>query len=413
MIIYDLLYFFLILISFPFWIKILFKKEYRKIFKNRIAPNFTNSDEKSIWIHAVSVGEVRSLDLLLDKLKVFKKTVYFSVTTPSGYNYAKEKYQDIRVINAPLDLSFIVKRYIKKINPEILILNELEVWPNWIHLLKKHKVKILLINGRISKQAFKKYSLFKSILVPVFKKIDLFLIQSQFYKEKFLHLKIPADKIRVCGNIKADQAMDLKKKLLPPDEIFKIIKTKKPQKKIIIIASTHLKDENLVFPAIQELIREFSFIIVPRHPQRSFSLQEELNKINLKSALWSQKESIDIDREIMIYDKIGFLFNILSIADLVIMGGTFDEKIGGHNLYEPLALNKPIFGGPYYNNFPDIGTELHQEGLYKVCHNSDQLIKEIQKFKKSDKLINTSNEIFSHRTGGVKWTIKEIKNILF
>jgi 3-deoxy-D-manno-octulosonic-acid transferase len=213
MFLFDFLYFLIILITLPYWIKFLLKKEYRQILKKRIFPDFSYSKKKKrIWIHAVSVGEVSSLKNLIDKLiKDYNQKIVLSVTTPSGFNYAFKEYKQIEVVNAPLDLSFIIKNFYQRINPTILILNELEIWPNWIFMLKKKKIPIILINGRVSQRAFKRYHRFRFFLRPIFNRIDLFLLQSEFFKNSFKKLKIMEDKLLISGNIKADEAIESKK----------------------------------------------------------------------------------------------------------------------------------------------------------------------------------------------------------
>ncbi|MEI6613938.1 MAG: glycosyltransferase N-terminal domain-containing protein, partial [Chrysiogenales bacterium] len=200
MLILDFLYALILLCTFPFWIKYIFKKKYRQLIKNRLRPQSTASKDKTIWIHAVSVGEVRSLKSLIQLLNEKKQQVVLSVTTPSGYEFARREYSGLPVIHSPLDLSITIKRFIRCINPKLVIFNELEVWPNWISLLHRKKIPMLLINGRISEAAFSRYSFFSFFLWRFFRQIDCFLVQNNIYKKRFQQLKIPAEKIFVCGN---------------------------------------------------------------------------------------------------------------------------------------------------------------------------------------------------------------------
>ena len=159
MLLFDVVYLIFLLLALPIWVKFLLKKEYRKILKHRLSPGINYSKEKRIWIHAVSVGEVRSLKYLVEQLKekYKKKEIVLSVTTPAGFECAQKEYPDIPVINAPVDFSFTIKRFIKKINPQLVVLNELEIWPNWVLITRRKNIPMLLINGRISDLAFKRY----------------------------------------------------------------------------------------------------------------------------------------------------------------------------------------------------------------------------------------------------------------
>ncbi len=161
------------------------------------------------------MGEVRSLKSLIQQLGEKGQRVVLSVTTPAGWECARREYPGIAVIHSPFDFSFVVRRFIDRINPRLVIFNELEIWPNWISLLHRRHIPMLLINGRISEAAFARYRFFNFILRPFFRRIDCFLVQNAIYQKRFLQLKIPAEKIIVCGNIKADEA-DMSRKTMPP-----------------------------------------------------------------------------------------------------------------------------------------------------------------------------------------------------
>lgn len=378
MVLFDFLYSIIILISLPLWIKFLFKKEYRDILKHRLSPGIEPSGAKRIWIHAVSVGEVSSVRSLIEQLvDKYEQEIVLSVTTPSGFDFAKKEYNDLNVtiINAPLDFSFTVKKFLKRVDPGILILNELEIWPNWILKTKKAKIPILLINGRISENAFKRYKFFNFFLKRFVDKIDLILVQAEIYKEKFMQLDIPEKRITVCGNIKADTAFDAAGTLPPDSEIRNYLKItgSKNNKKTITLASSHLEDEQVLIPMIKKLKEKYSVIIVPRHLKRAEEIGKMLNDHGLHFARWSNSDPIDIGKEVLIFDKMGYLFHVLKISDVVFMGGTWNRKTGGHNLYEPAVLGKLIIGGPHYNNFPAIGRELVDSGVYKIAADPDKM----------------------------------------
>jgi 3-deoxy-D-manno-octulosonic-acid transferase len=311
-----------------------------------------------------------------------------------------------------LDLSFVVKKYLDRIRPELIILNELEVWPNWVRMAKKRGIRILLINGRISRRAFRMYRLFRWLLASTFRRIDRYLIQSDFYRDKFRQLRIPESKITVTGNIKADQAAALREKLPLSGSILQQLKTIRPRKKILVAASTHPGDEKVLIPILSKLTPRFALIMVPRHPGRAAMLQAILDQRKIPAVTWSSADQVDLDRQVLIYDRIGLLFEIMSIGDRVIMGGTYEEKVGGHNLYEPLALEKPLFGGPCYNNFPDIGAALVKQRVYRICTDSPELAECLLNFRESATLVKTARRIFDSRTGSVEWTLQEIKKSL-
>lgn len=417
MLLFDVVYLIFLLLTLPIWVKFLLKKEYRKILKNRLSPGINYSREKRIWIHAVSVGEVRSLKYLIEQLKekYKKKEIVLSVTTPAGFEFAQKEYPDIPVINAPVDFSFTIKRFIKKINPQLLILNELEIWPNWVLITWRKNIPMLLINGRISDLAFKRYKKGLFLLKFFFKRIDQYLVQAELYKERFRKLHIPGEKITVCGNIKADEACQGRDSLSSKQEILELLKVKPNGGKIVTAASSHRSDEQLIIPIINQLGEDFLFIIVPRHLTRVEEIETMLKKHRVNYSIWSKTGAAgDAPGKVLIFDKMGYLFHILKISDIVFMGGTLEQKIGGHNLYEPAVLGKFIVGGPYYNNFPDIGKELAEKGVYTIVKDSNECMQILLDYKSInwEKVSKNAVKAVSQRRGSIQCILKEIHRFI-
>lgn len=427
MLLLDLLYIIAFLLSLPLWIKFLFKKEYRKILKYRLSPAITPGKQKRIWIHAVSVGEVRSLKHLIDQLKKTYKNIeiVLTVTTPTGFKTTQELYTDIRTINAPLDFSFTIKRFIKSINPHILVLNELEIWPNWVSITHRQKIPILLINGRMSEPAFQRYKKFTFLVKHFFRKIHRFLVQADIYKQRFRQLGIPEEKITVCGNIKADEACKSVERLPQDSEILDYLGLNPHGKTIVTLASSHRKDEELVVPVIDKLGKDFQFIIVPRHLTRVEEIERLLEKHRVEYYTWSKRKheneahnpdrnSTDGRAKVLIFDTMGYLFNVLKVSDIVFMGGTMDPKTGGHNLYEPAVLGKYIMGGPYYNNFPDIGAELVNRGVYNIVRDKEECLQRLRDCKTIDRetIKKEAARAVDSRRGSVQCILKEIQRLI-
>lgn len=417
MLLFDVVYLIFLVLALPLWVKFLLKKEYRKILKHRLSPCINYSKEKRIWIHAVSVGEVRSLKYLVDQLKekYKNKEIVLSVTTPAGYECAQKEYPDIPVINAPLDFSFAIKRFVKKINPQLMIFNELEIWPNWVLIFRRKQIPMLLINGRVSDLAFKRYKKGLFFLKFFFKRIDHYLVQAELYKKRFQELHIPGEKITVSGNIKADEACKGRAFLSSKQEIMEFLGIKPNGKKIVTAASTHQSDEQLIVPIINRLGKDFLFIIVPRHLTRLKEIEIMLKKHQVNYSVWSKTESAGIKPgKVLVFDKMGYLFHILKITDIVFMGGTLEQKIGGHNLYEPAALGKFIVGGPYYNNFPDIGKELAEKDVYKIVKNSHEFMQILVHYKNFDRKNISKNAVstVSKRRGSIQCILKEIHRFI-
>jgi len=414
MLILDLLYGLFFLLSWPFWLKYVLKRSYRPQLKSRLKPQLDPAPGKSLWIHAVSVGEVRSLRALVEALGGTGQRIILSVTTPAGFAFARAEYPAIPVILAPLDLSFIIRRFIDRVQPRLVIFNELEVWPNWISMLHRRRIPMLLINGRISGPAFRRYRFFNLLLRPFFQRIDGYLVQNELYRQRFLRLGIPGERITVCGNIKADEADGSLGQLPLPAAVRAHLRLPPGVQRIVVLASSHLDDEKVFIPAIASSPGGCFFIIVPRHVERAAAIASQLQTSGIPHALFSRNNGIAPGTRAMVYDRMGYLFPILSIADIVFMGGTFNARTGGHNLYEPAALGKVIVGGPHYENFPDIGRELEDAGAYRQVNSSGEWLDFLGDYPDLDlgRVSESARAAVRKRKGSLACSLEQIRLFL-
>jgi 3-deoxy-D-manno-octulosonic-acid transferase len=414
MIFLDTGYIILLTLSFPLWIRFLIKKKYRRLIRYRFFPPPLDPEPSCIWIHAVSVGEVKSLKYLIDQLLHTGNRIVLSVTTPSGYEYARKAHHRIEVINAPLDFSFTIRRFLKALNPRLLILNELEIWPNWLSIMQKNRIPTVVVNGRMSESAFRKYRRWRWLIKKYFQMIDLFFIQSEVHRERFLTFDLPESKITVCGNIKADEAFNLTRSLPSRTEILKHLKLEPFTKRTVVLASTHAADEKMILPALPALQNSYNFIVVPRHPNRAVQIGKQLDKLGMPHTAWSRNEWVNPDTIVLIVDRIGYLFHILAIADLVFMGGTFQTKIGGHNLYEPAIHGKVILGGPCYNNFSDIGAELVRKGAYRVIRDGPEFKTSVEELEGLDlkEIGRQALETVNEKRGSIECILNRLQSFI-
>jgi len=409
----DILYILILLIYIPLNPRFVFRSEYRRIIKGRFSPDIEPDENGTIWIHAVSVGEVKSLESFISLLRTKSdKRIILSVTTPSGFKIAKKVFKEIEVINGPFDLSFVIRRFIKKIEPSIIILNELEIWPNWISLTDRMDIPMVVINGRISERAFRRYKRFSFFIKKIFRKIDLFLIQDENYRERFVELGVGNSSVKISGNIKADEAVAGSGKIDSPEKIFELLGIKKPVKRIILFASTHASDEEMFIPVLNELSEKYFIIIAPRHPNRTINLASSLKMNNIHFNIWSKEKNKYND--IIIFDKMGHLTKLIKIANIIFMGGSYDPAIGGHNLYEPAIFGKKIIGGPCFNNFPSIGRELTGNGVYTIANTGESLLNILTNLKNQDiKSINEkAKRSVMKRSGAIEFSIREVLKLL-
>jgi len=338
---YYLLSLIIYFVSLPFLIFLSFKKKYKKsiparffLYKN---PPF---NEKRVWFHSCSLGETRALKPIIEK---FDK-VNFSVITNTGYEEAKKyKNADVRFLPFEIFLPFWIKPC------EKLIVMEAELWYMLFYIAKRRCNKTILLNARMSDKSFPKYLKFKWFYKKVFENIDLVLAQSEKDKKRFLELG--AKRVEVVGNIKTAGE-------------FKVTKEYKKQKKLITIASTHQNEEELI---LNNIDLRYQIVVAPRHPERFEEVENFLKEFAKKNNLSFKKLSeIDknLDADIILLNRLGELINFYAISDVVILGGSFVDNIGGHNPIEIAYFNKPIISGKYFFNQHALYNEV--EGI-KIC----------------------------------------------
>lgn len=382
------------------------------IFKNKFHPGFGMrlgfspkalreklKGQRPIWLHAVSVGEVAASIKLIEQLRVEfpDKEIVISTVTPTGNKVAASIAGDqISLIYLPLDFSFIVKRVVSIINPSILIIAETEIWPNLISVISKRGIPIVTVNSRISDSSFKGYRMLKFLIAPILNKINFFCAQAKIDADRLAALGVKADKIEVTGNMKFDNA-NIGNISKDGGDYAKVYREKlrlRAEDKLLIAASTHPGEEEIILNIYKNLKSEFSslkLLIAPRHPQRAKDVGKLAQEYWFAPLLVSQikpssREACDLAsggeaipylkrdcfvtspnqgflamtksglvnrQEVFILDTIGQLIYFYAASDIVFVGGSLIKK-GGHNILEPAFFAKPIVFGPHIFNFRDM-----------------------------------------------------------
>ena len=377
-IVYDFIFLIFSLIYLP--LLILRKKIHRGIWLRAGLSVLRDRTDRPIWLHAVSVGETMAIRNLFKSLKQEYPSQRFviSTVTPTGNKIAKSFAQDTdSVIYLPLDLSWVVRKFIRKINPSLFIITETELWPNLLTSLSRAKVKIVVVNGRISDRSFRGYRLVKFLLKPILEKIDLYCVQSNLDLQRLTSLGVSPAKVKVTGNMKFDSINqeDFKKERLQLRDKLRLT----PDDKLWLSGSTHEGEEKIILDVYRKLLTDYpnlKLLLVPRHPQRAGEIEREIIRFGFRPLSLSQYNAEDnrllADNLIFILDTIGELRDYFSIAEFVFMGGSL-VKIGGHNLLEPAGFAKPIIFGPYMFNFRDIAKSFLDNQAAIMVNDSRQL----------------------------------------
>ncbi len=377
--------------------------------------------KRNIWFHAVSVGEFMAILGLMEKMRArfSGHQIVLSTVTQTGFQLAKSQLKDEDiVIYAPLDLSFIVNRFIDFIDPVIYINAETEIWPNLFLALSHRKVPLVEVNGRISNRSFQRYQWIRFLLSSVLEKVELFCMQSQLDRERIISLGANSSKVILVGHIKFDEPIESE---FQPNERDFGPKTNK-EEWIWVAGSTHPGEEEIVLKIYQSLKEEFPrlrLIIAPRHIERTLEIenliQERGYRLLKLSVLLESREFFGNDDRILLVDTIGHLRSLYRLAKIVFVGKSL-IGVGGQNIIEPAKFGKAIIVGPHMENFKSIvDLFLRSEAIIQV-QNEDQLKEEIKELLSQPARLETlghlAKEVVQNNQGATEKTFKLICDLL-
>jgi 3-deoxy-D-manno-octulosonic-acid transferase len=339
----------------------------------RLPPGRTAST--SLWVHAVSVGEVLSLRSLFSRIRSAHPDwiIYFSTLTNTGYRIAREKLPEAdRVFFIPLDFAPIVRRFFSVIQPDLFILAESEFWPNLLRAARRQSPAVLLINGRMSVRSFRKYQRLRSLTRRVLGNIDRFLVQTKIDQDRLERVGIAPGRIAVAGNLKAEVQLPSfgRAQLAELKSGYRIPMSSK----VIVAGSTHKGEDRILLEGYARAKKsrpEVVMVLAPRHPQRAVEVEKMGQHLGLRMIRRTAADS-GTPWDVLILDTIGELANFYALSDLAFVGGSLIPH-GGQNLLEPAYYEKPVFFGPHMDNFASLAAEFVRLGAALVVHDENEL----------------------------------------
>jgi len=323
--------------------------------------SFNLDSEQSIWIHAVSVGEVLTARALLPELRERypKLRLFLSTTTMTGQQIARNNLQYVdEVFYFPLDFAFIVNRTLKLVRPRLFIMMETEIWPNLLRACDRTGVKTMLVNGRISSRSYPRYRLARPFFRRVLRHVDRFCMQSDESARRVVDIGAERDRVLVTGSLKFD-SLEIPGSSSADRGRNRVLRyfRMSPDRPVVIAASTVKNEEEPVLEAFQRIRATLSnamLIIAPRKPERFDDVERLARRAGWNVA---RRSELRVDAEprhdVVILDTIGELAQLYQIATVVFVGGSLVDT-GGHNILEPAVFGKPIVFGPYMQNFAEI-----------------------------------------------------------
>src|SRR5262245_47632843 len=306
----------------------------------------------SIWVHAVSVGEVKAVENLLERLhrRFPGKPLVVSTTTPTGQRLARDCSVVDHTLYFPIDLPWCVRRALTRVDPDMVIIAETEIWPNFLRACQFRGVRVVMINGRISDRSFPRYRLVRRWLRRVFEDYAIIGMQSETDRERIEAIGADPRKVAVLGNLKFDvvasaPALDVK--------LGRFLENWSP---LWVAASTMPGEEESVLDAFLQL-REYhpdlKLVLAPRHPERFGVVEGIIKQRQLALVRRSRQTNHSESAVVLLLDTIGELAAVFQYATIVFVGGSL-APTGGHNILEPARWRKPIVFGPHMENFRDI-----------------------------------------------------------
>ena len=325
-----------------------------------------------IWIHAVSVGEVLAISGLVAELtKRFSQyRVVISTTTDTGQKLAQNRFGAENVFYFPLDFAFAIRPYLRRLQPELVVIAETEFWPNFLRLTHASGARIAIVNARISDLSWRGYRRFRRLLTGVLQEVDLFLTQSKEDAHRLEEIGASAERVRVTGNLKFD---------VPAPAAPAIVSSLRAAFQqaatgpVIVCGSTVDGEEPLLLQAFMNVLASHPhavMILAPRHPERFAEVAELLEKLGIRfwrRSLWSGDP---IAGGILLIDRIGELAALYALADVAFVGGSLVPR-GGHNIIEPALHGVAIVVGNHTENFRNIVSLFQSSDAIRVVEPAD------------------------------------------
>ena len=301
----------------------------------------------SIWIHAVSVGEVTAARAIAPGLRRLlpELPLVVSTVTETGQRTAREAFPDDHITYFPADLSRNVARFQQTFQPRIFVLLETEIWPNFLTLAARRGTPCFMVNGKLSERSFPRYRRFRGVLRPALDALRGICTQTRLDAERFGALGIPPGRIRVTGNCKFDVAYPT----LTEEERTGMMAEfgMDPGRVWIVAGSTHPGEERVMLRALGEVrgsVPEAGLVLCPRHPERFEEVARQAAEAGWRVGRASRAGEV-ADPEVVVLDRMGVLARTYGLGRVAVVAGSFG-RVGGHNLLEAAAHGVPVVYGP-------------------------------------------------------------------
>jgi 3-deoxy-D-manno-octulosonic-acid transferase len=349
-----------LILTLPYWLVQMSRHgKYRAGFAERlgrIPPRLrVDLSAPTIWVHAVSVGEVMAISQLIAELRrrLPAYRIVVSTTTDTGQRLARKHLSPEDVFYCPMDFAFAIRPYLRRLRPQLVVIAETELWPNFFRLAHAHGARLAIVNARISDRSWPGYRRFRFLLKRILRSVDLVLAQTEEDRRRLAQLGAPEARLHTTGNLK----FDVPAPALPPlvDSLRKAF-TESGATPVLVCGSTVDEEEPLLLRAFENILASYPqavMILAPRHPERFDEVSRLLERLGIrffKRSLWAGEA---VAGGVLLVDTIGELAALYSLADIAFVGGSLVPR-GGHNIIEPAQHGVAIMVGPHTDDFRDI-----------------------------------------------------------
>jgi 3-deoxy-D-manno-octulosonic-acid transferase len=374
-----------------------------------------------IWIHAVSVGEVLAVVPLAAALKRRwpDRPLYVSTTTNTGQALALQRLADTALVfYFPLDWRFAIRKSLDRLRPSLVIIAETEIWPNFLRECSLRRIRVLLVNGRISDRSFRRYSAVRWFIQDSLQRFSGLCMQTSLDGERIISLGAAPERTEVCGNLKYDvkPLEGISEKVLYFRRLLGLL-----EDVFLVAAGSTMKDEEPLvlqaFEALKRVCPSAVLLIAPRHPERFREVEQLLASHALRSVKRSTLEidMVRLNPEVVLLDSMGELSTLYALADVVFIGGSLVSR-GGHNLLEPALFAKPILFGPHMNNFKEMAEHFLRHQAAIQVSDAWELASRLVELSKNKRLRQETGEngyhILQSNSGATERILERVERLL-
>ena len=411
----NLLYLVLLFFMLPWflwkWLRI---GKYREGMWTRLTGNvpLRRGSEDCIWLHAVSVGEVNLLASLIEELEQEHPECecVISTTTNTGYTLACKKYAPRLVFYCPLDFSWAVRNSLRRIRPSVLLLAELELWPNLIRIASQQGVRVAVVNGRLSETSFRGYMRWSWLFRVLLRRLDFIAVQNHEYADRFRRLGGEDAQVHVTGSLKFDGAQADRDN--PATCQLAKLAGFVPEDIVFLAGSTQEPEEQLALRTYQELAdahEQLRLVLVPRHPERFDAVAGLLNESGLPWRRRSELTGDDGRIRILLVDTVGELGAWWGTAQIAFVGGSMGSR-GGQNMIEPAAYGAAVCFGPHTSNFRHVVEVMLSAGAAKVVRDGPELTRFVRRAIEDPEFLRqhgqAAQQLVADQLGATSKTVK-------